>query len=132
MTEVLGSREGEQKWEEEELGGRDSKLNAQRHTGFLQSFVLNYLHFNKERKKASKVTETLENRGKQVNKSSQTQQMKVTKPPPSSQRPDWTFWASTAVFIWLKPPSIFIFLLLSVTAQRCSQNCITANLIFAL
>lgn len=23
MTEVLGSREGEQKWEEEELGGRD-------------------------------------------------------------------------------------------------------------
>lgn len=28
QTEVLGSSEGEQKWKEDELGGRDSKLNA--------------------------------------------------------------------------------------------------------
>lgn len=36
MTAVLGSSEGEQKWKVEELGDRDSKLNAQTHTGFLQ------------------------------------------------------------------------------------------------
>lgn len=46
LTERLGRGEGEQKWKEEELGGTDSKLNAQRYTSFLQSFVLNYLHFN--------------------------------------------------------------------------------------
>lgn len=67
----------------------------------------------------------LRNGGKQVNKSSQTQQMKITHPTSSSQRLDETLWSFTAVFILLKSTLIFTFLLLSVAVQRyshCLQN----------